>query len=190
MNYQEAIIIPLDVFRKCNFNKLEEKVESVTSENEQKNVLYNKNLPSDIKIKLHKQQKKLIKKQNIEPQVVSIHEEKLNETQQSEDNILEEFSNQTRPAVYFILKYIKESRDIVSWNDNLEVIIEGETIENSNIIELLKFVTNTLIITSSSDIPVGVSEFISALQKIGVPRSLIKIPRKSPRKKSDMWVNI
>lgn len=190
MNYQEAIIIPLDVFKKCRFNNIEEEEQVSDDSKPKEDILYDKNLPSDIKIKLYKQQKKLHKKQTIEPQPVTIREDQQIDSLPSEESILEEFSHQTRPSVYFILKYIKESKGVFSWNDQHEVIIEGRTIEDSNIVDLLKFVTNSLIITSSSDIPKGVTEFVTGLQKIGVPKSLIKIPRKSPRRKSDKWENI
>ena len=45
----------------------------------------------------------------------------------SEDIILNQFPLRTRPVVNLILKYMKDSRGILSWTDNLEIVIEGET---------------------------------------------------------------
>ena len=104
----------------------------------------------------------------------------------SEDIILNQFPLRTKPVVNLILKYMKDSRGILSWTDNLEIVIEGDTIQDSNLIQLLRFVTNSLTITSAKDIPVGAEDFVDTLVDIGVPKAYIQLPRRSPRKSE--WV--
>ena len=148
-------------------------------------ILNDETLPPDVKIKLYNQKKKLTKRPLPEPQLVQIKKEAEVETP-SEDIILNQFPLQTRPVVNLILKYIKYSRGILSWTDNLEIVIKGEAIQDSNIIQLLSFVTNSLTITSPKDIPVGVGDFVDTLVDIGVPKAYIQLPRRSLRKTE--WV--
>ena len=64
MTYQEAIIVPLDIFNKCIFSQKE--IEQQTEHNRersikeaiQKDILQNKTLPPDVKIKLYHQKKR------------------------------------------------------------------------------------------------------------------------------------
>lgn len=189
MSYKEAIIIPLDVFKKCNFSK--EDMSQSDTENKLStptDILQNKTLPSDVKIKLYKQKKKLQKKREPEPQVVTVKSSTPDKAKPSENIILNEFPMATRPLVYMIMKYMKESTGILSWNNNLELVNEGTAIQDSNIIDLLKFVTNSLTITSNKDVPVGATEFVKGLEKIGVPKAYIKLPRRSARVAG--WINI
>ena len=148
-------------------------------------ILNDETLPPDIKIKLYNQKKKLTKRPLPELQLVQIKKEAEAEAP-SEDIILNQFPLRTRPVVNLILKYIKDSRGILSSTDNLEIVIEGETIQDSNIIQLLRFVTNSLTITSAKDIPVRAEDFVNTLVDIGVPKAYIQLPQKSPRKTE--WV--
>ena len=120
-----------------------------------------------------------------EPKLVQIKKEVEVEAP-SEDIILIQFPLRTRPVVNLILKYMKDSRGILSWTDNLEIVIEGETIQDSNLIQLLRFVTNSLTITSAKDIPMGAEDFVDTLVDIGVPKVYIQLLRRSPRKTE--WV--
>ena len=83
--------------------------------------------------------------------------------------------------MYLILKYLKENKEKISWNDNLELELDGQTVRDSDLIKLLRFVTGSLTITSAADIPLGATEFVNALEDIGVPKTYIKVPRRSPR---------
>ena len=176
MNYEEAVIIPMDVFTKCNFTSAEKKPAVKTSDE----IINDAALPSDIKVKLFNQKKKLTKIPLPEPQVVKIQKE----VQQfpSEDIIINQFPIKTRPVVYLLLKYIKDSGGVLSWTDDLEIRIGGKKIQDSNIVQLLKFVTNNLIVTSPKDVPVGAEDFVNALQDIGVPKQYIQLPRRSARR--------
>ena len=148
-------------------------------------ILHDKTLPPDVKIKLYNQKKKLAKRPLPEPQLVQIKKEAEVEAP-SENIILNQFPLRTRAVVNLILKYMKDSRGILSWMDNLEIVIEGETIQDSNIIQLLRFATNSLTITSAKNIPMGAEDFVDTLVDIGVPKAYIQLPRRSPRKTE--WV--
>ena len=138
-----------------------------------------------MKLKLYNQKKKLTKRPLPEPQLVQIKKDVEVEAP-SEDIILNQFPLRTKPVVNLILKYMKDSRGILSWTDNLEIVIEGDTIQDSNLIQLLRFVTNSLTITSAKDIPVGAEDCVDTLVDIGVPKAYIQLPRRSPRKSE--WV--
>ena len=148
MNYKEAVIVPLEVFNKCNFNPEEKELPPQKTGG----ILNDETLPPDIKIKLYNQKKKLTKRPLPEPQLVQIKKEAEAEAP-SEDIILNQFPLRTRPVVNLILKYMKDSRGILSWTDNLEI-----------------------------DIPLGAEDFVDTLVDIGVPKAYIQLPRKSPRK--------
>lgn len=187
MSYEEAIIIPLDVFKKCNFsNTLTSEDMNATPKMTSKDILTNSSIPPDIKVKMYTQKKKLHKKRAPEPQIVTVKKEEIKTN--SEDIILNEFPMSARPNVYMILKFIKENSGILSWNNDLELVIEGKTVPNSNIIQLLKFVNNLLTVTSDKDIPVGANEFLKALENTGIPKTYIKLPRRSQR--ISPWINI
>ena len=89
-----------------------------------------------------------------------------------------------QPYVRSILKFLKDYPDQISWNDQHEIIIDGKTFPNSNIMKLFQFLMKTLVITSASDVPNGGKEFYDKLHEIGVPQQWVKItfPRTSGRK--------
>ena len=190
MTYQESIIIPLDVFKKCNFSQqdLEEhttagdctdKTKTVTTSTKTE-ILNDHALPPDVKIKLFNQKKRLDKQPTKKPQEVTVKSD-LPVPPSGVDYILSHFSYKLKPVVYILLKYIQDSKGIISWNDNLELELNGRTVQDSDLISLLRFVTGTLTITSAEDIPKGGEEFANALENIGVPKTYIKLPRRIPR---------
>ena len=199
MSYQESIIIPLDVFKKCNFSQqdLEEhstpsdcagKTKTVTTTTKSQ-ILNDDALPPDVKIKLFNQKKRLDKQPAKKPQEVTVKRE-LPAPPSNVDFILSHFSFKLKPTVYILLKYIQDSKGIISWNDNLELELDGKTVPESDLISLLRFVTGSLTITSAEDIPKGGEEFANALDNIGVPKTYIKLPRRSARQPSSSkgWV--
>ena len=107
MNYKEAIIVPLEVFNKCNFTPEEKELPPKKNGD----ILNDKTLPPDINMKLYNQKKKLTKRHLPEQQLVQIKKEVEVEAP-SEDIILNQFPLQTRPVVYLILKYMKDLRNI------------------------------------------------------------------------------
>ena len=100
MNYKEAVIVPLEVFNKCNFNPQEKELPPQKTGD----ILNDKTLPPDVKVKLYNQKKKLTKRPLPEPQLVQIKKEVEVEAP-SEDIILNQFPLRTKPVANLILKY-------------------------------------------------------------------------------------
>ena len=59
--------------------------------------------------------------------------------------------------------------------DDLEIVIEGERIQDSNLIQFLRFVTKSLTVTSAKDIPMGAEDFVDILVDISVPKAYIQL---------------
>ena len=68
MNYKKAIIVPLEVFKKCNFNPEEKELPAKKTGD----ILNDQTLSPDVKIKLYNQKKKLTKRPLPELQLVQI----------------------------------------------------------------------------------------------------------------------
>ena len=100
MNYKEAIIIPLEVFNKCNFNPEEKELPPKKTSD----ILDDETLPPNVKIKLNNKKKKLTKRPLPESQLVQIKKEVEVEAP-SKDIILNQFPLRTRPVVYLILNF-------------------------------------------------------------------------------------
>lgn len=165
MSFARSVIIPLSVFEKCNFNK------------ETDNILTNENLPSSEKMMLY-QQKFMRKRKNEKGQ--KLIDAPPDTTPFSED-ILTLMPSQHRPVVENIIKIIKKHPEDVRWNDNYEVILNNRLLPDTNIQDILHYLLNTKVITSSADIPPGMERVKEALVNIDVPSTWFR--RKSPRSK-------
>ena len=156
MSFKESIIIPLDMFSKCKFSPEEEEDEAAK--------LLNTDIPSDIKMKLHSQKKKRIKSTNSDEK--SRYEDV--------DFIVQILPEKSQPFARSILKKISDHKDEISWNENLELVLNGLPLADTNIIELFKLISKNAIITKrSEDVPKGAHQFVGKLLEIGVPRSWI-----------------
>ena len=175
MSFQESIIIPLETFKKYQTHK-------GTDKRQDENVLYDTSLPPDVKMKLYNQEKAL--KRNIQiPSAVS--EPKSNDTTKDYDFIIDSIPTAIQPFVSSILHHLQRFKDQITWNNQLEVIIDGKPFANSNIIKLFQFIMKKITITSDKDIPIAALEFYRKLLEIGVPNAWMKLtfPRKPGRKK-------
>ena len=171
VGFKEAVIVPRDVFDRCNFRE-------ATNED----ILYDANLPPDLKMKLYSQRKKLRPSESKyarvqvvkPPPAASRHK-----VSQDVHSILQHVSERNRPNASSILaKILHAGEDTMSWNDRLEMTINREQFPNSNIIDLLQYVLGEKIITGTADVPLAGKEFYTALIEMGVPSSLLRI-RKS-----------
>ena len=87
-------------------------------------------------------------------------------------DILQGFNSAEFKYVQPILALMMENHDIVSWNENTgEIIFKSNTVEGSNVIELLK---DTL---TDNLHPVGKMEFYRGLVDINVKNRYIKHPK-------------
>ena len=172
MSFAESVIIPLELFEKCQLSK-----------NKPESILFDQNLPKDVKMKLFDQEK--IFERNDTSKVTTDTEKPLSQKMLNKTEfIVDSVPISHQPYVRSILKFLKDYPDQISWNDQHEIIIDGKPFPNSNIMKLFQFLMKTLVITSASDVPVGGKEFFDKLREIGVPQQWVKItfPRKTSRK--------
>jgi hypothetical protein len=199
MGFKEAIIIPLSLFKKCELLKKSQESENIDTtdfyNNSPKDLLINENLPPDIKLKLYKQQKYFrfdqpkIQPTSIAPQINEhideAQSEIKNETLKEEhfvdkieppsENIVSYISDSKKPYAESIISRLKYFDNSFSWNENHEIILNGKRIENSNIVNFLKYILKDDIHTSDRDIPVGSSQAIKKLLELGIPKSWILV---------------
>ena len=146
MSFKESIIIPLDMFSKCKFPTEEGEDEAVK--------VLNDDIPSDLKMKLHSQKKKRSKK--------SSSDEK--QRYEDVDFIVQILPEKSQPFAQSILKKISDHKDEISWNEDLELVLDGRPLADTNIIELFKLISKNLIITKQSeDVPKGAHQFVDKL---------------------------
>lgn len=167
MSFKESVIIPYEMFKKCQFP---------TDENPTQNIL-DENLPSDVKMKLYTQAQHHTHREKTQE-----HTDK--QKHQDYDFIVQLLAEKNQPFAQSILNKMRERSDEVSWNKNLELVLDGKTYVDSNIIELFKYIMKNLVITRHSDVPRGAIDFMKKLYDIGVPKSWIKatMARESTRR--------
>lgn len=166
-----------------------EKIAMQTAEKEMSNVWERTDLPEDEKVKIFTRELNSMKRyQNslVKPQEDSIkRNEEMNEkenitdendknTQQafSIENILHVLPKSIRKEAQQILRFMKSSPAVMSWNKDRELIFEGSTLHGSNIADLLldtlsnrkKMVSPTLFRNT----------FSKGLLKMDVPKEWIK----------------
>lgn len=207
VDFSECIIIPLSIFEQCQFRETKKsesllqvplntpiKSSDILEKKATKsNILDNEELPSDIKLKLHRQEESLKKKPVILEKTIEKLEEKfLKKPEKAKESIQNDilsftstFPLKLQPFVQSILTKISNFPGKISWNDKLEVTIEGVLFKESNILDLLQYAMKTKVISKEADTPIGAYEFIDALLNIGVPRDWIKVGvRRSPREEA------
>jgi hypothetical protein len=169
MSFQESIIIPYQMFKKCNFSTEDERPQNILE----------KDLPSDIKMKLYSQVTKKPSKKDTAPN------SKPEQEYEDIDFIVQLIDEKNQPFARSIIEKMRAHEAEITWNKQLELILDGKVIVDSNIIELFKFILKNLIITRHSDVPRGAREFIKKLHDIGVPKSWIKasIARETTRRR-------
>jgi hypothetical protein len=167
MDFSEAIIIPIKLFSQCSFEKGGQQV----------SILDNPNLDPDLKMKLYNQQKHFEKVRHLENE---------KDMHQNFTQFLEEFPIIKRPLVKNIFEIIRDHPKLISWNDKLEVSINGKFYPLSNIVKLMRYILGEIVITSDIDKPQGADQFVSVLMDVGIPKEWINVYviRKSTRKPS------
>ena len=87
-------------------------------------------------------------------------------------DILQSFTSSELPHVQPILKLMETNAKIMTWEHTTgEIVFQGKTVENSNVVELLKDTLN------ASMHPVGKMEFYRGLDLMNVKVSTIKHPK-------------
>jgi len=94
-----------------------------------------------------------------------------------------------RPFVKAIGERIIKSPHIIDWNDNYELILKNKTIENTNMVDLFKFLTRTSYMPQN-DPPGAEMFYYTLLDILKVPKEWIKmtVPRRSERISN--WISL
>jgi hypothetical protein len=173
MSFQESIIIPLSMFEKCKFKE---------EVNPEEDILNNESMPSDLKMKLLQQERKLKPKKKLQPRkelsLIDESDKKIHPDNKLYNEqiqyILGKISRKHQPFISSILHYIKDYSNQISWNKDFDIIIDKLLVNNTNIIDILKLLTKDLIVTADTDIPLGSRKFYDKLIDIGIPKSWIR----------------
>ena len=97
-------------------------------------------------------------------------EEKQPEPQLSEAVVVEHIPKTMRPRATALLNRLKSRPDVITWDKTGQVKIEGETIQDSNISDL---VSDAMRARKNFN-PTGSKEFFRALFKMNVPKDLVR----------------
>ena len=167
MSFAQSIIIPLSLFKSCQFDKI--KVKETTKDD----------LPPSKKLMLKDQEMLLKSKTSNANQKTS--------TELNYDDILDNISNKYRPHMRAILDEIIRNKDSISIdNETYEITIKDKQISGSNIIEIFKYFTKGKVVTSDEDVPIGTQELFNFLaHDLKIPS--VWIPNKSLPKKQKRY---
>ena len=192
-SFEHSVLVPL-----ADYNRFKDMIKNKDSP---ENILLDEKIPSDIKIKLYHKARKQKKDRYDKPPITdktmkstvfdtsspkdlsskstSSPKHPSSKSIQTETPLpsisLKDFESKDRNHVEKILTKIKDNPDIVSYNFKKEIIIEGDTIEGSNLTEILHFLLNKSIVTSHTDIPEGARELYNVLLGLDLPPRFFKI---------------
>ena len=166
-------------------------------EDDRMKILNEGTLDSDTKLKLYNQHKRLHYQKQKKALLVETREETAPvlaagiadkiDRQRDAASITQLFPEKIQPFVSNILHKILERESLISWNERQEVIISGTKITGSSIVDLMRYVMGSTIITNDTDLPPGAALFVQALAELKIPASWLKLRRKSSR--SPTWIN-
>ena len=92
------------------------------------------------------------------------------ETQLSDAVVVEPVPKTMRPRATALLNWLKTRPEVVTWDKTGQVKIEGETIPDSNISDLVSDAMRS----RKNFNPTGSKEFFQALSKLNVPKDLVR----------------
>ena len=156
--------------------------------NKAESILHDPNIPTDTKMKLYAQEKKLDKKPHA-PTKQNTLEQKHSRPPKtippvSEEDIISHLPSDAQPFVRSILHKMSQYQSQISYDHQMQIHIDGTPIPGSNIIEILRYLMKKMTITSDRDIPKGGLETRDKLLQIGVPQSWIRVKGRSRRLRS------
>lgn len=193
-SFREAVIIPYKLFKQCEFSSPIRKIPpsplhssdrrniQVLNTNSINNTVDDDELPPA--------------PLNVRTPPITLEKPKLN-VKKEEKTVDEKIATmatvvpeEDRPILENILKRIYTNQDIITWNGDFEIIINGITYPKSNIFDLLKFIMKEQVIENNQGAPFGAKEFVEILiDKLKIPRQWIKsvFKRTSKRGRSDAF---
>lgn len=181
MSFAESIILPLSVFKKLKFEGQRDNVKF-------ESVLNNPALSSSEKMLLLEQDKlmrpKLLGPEDQNPSSPPSPADPSSSKFAADVDILRNIETKFHPQVKSILERISRHSDVIDWvKDTLEVRLHGKTIFGSNIIDILKAMTNNAVVTKDSDLPAGTRAVYTVLvDELNLPK--VWIPATFPYRES------
>ncbi len=160
MNFQESIIIPLELYKLYKKNS--------TLDDKSVDILMDTSLPDDTKLKLLSQARNLGSFQRDSRKDILAKDD-------SEDfsYLLTNFPSEDRSVVKEILDKFKKHSSELSWSKkDQSVTVDGENVIGSNIVRILQYLRDNL--PAASGTPYGTEEVYRKLTKLKIPKSWIK----------------
>lgn len=106
------------------------------------------------------------------PPELSVKEETTNETPFNiEKDVMRSVPIQNRNLAHDLLQFLREHRDSVSWTPQKHLVINGQAIPRTNIVELINFV-----LRKKKKGPRAHALFINVLKQLNVPANVIVNP--------------
>ena len=161
MSFQKAIIIPYDVYTDC-VRKSKKEAEN--------NILRDPSLSSDKKLKLYQQERlqhKIAKTDKVDHDAPP--------SRDASEFILSNFPSKSQPIINSILDWIHKHPAVISFDDKLRVTVNGDLMPDSNIINILLYLSGNLPVTGSEDVPTGSEIVHRTLVHNGVPGNWFKV---------------
>ena len=142
--YKEAILVPLSKFREIYPMTKPTSQPTIAS-----NVLYDKNLPADVKLKLFEhenkfeQQNDTTKPEIIEP--IPVYIPKITNLDKDIADIISRVETEyRRPARKLLIKLTTFEPDLIVWNDRHEITVDGQFYPGSDIVDILNWLPHHL----------------------------------------------
>ena len=108
-------------------------------------------------------------------------EEKLQEDALSAEMIVRGIPKTMKTRAEALLAHLKERGDVITWDDMGQVLVDGVLIPKSNISDLVSDAMRS----RKHFNPVGVREFYNVLNKINVPKDLVRNEKKMGRNRKE-----
>lgn len=185
MSFKEAAVLPIELVKYCNLKHKPKKQETskVVKKIKQKykSIREKEKIPVDVHMKMLRQKKHLQTQKTVplekpKPNTIIVpikpKDPNLNE-------LIKDIRIEHQPYARSILLKMMENKDILHWDEYNRLVVNNRPIPDTNIKQLLKFITKSMTITSEGDIPTGSSLFKKKLDDIGVPPSWMKLPIRS-----------
>jgi len=162
-SFERSVLIPYAAYQRCRVDK-----------DEDVDILLDKTIPSDKKLKLYHQS--ILQSKTPPPPASS------RAVDDTLDYILHNIPDKDKPQARAILDIIKANPFEVNWSNNAELVLDNNIVPGSNLINLLLYFTKNLPITRGGDVPVGTRELYRKLLTLGMPASWVKAkPPPAPR---------
>ena len=137
-------------------------------------------VPEDTKATMYAQQLQRVnqlKNQAVRPepspvQTMTLESDTSEQLSATDKQIIESVPKTMQNRATLLIQKLKDHSDVISWNDNGQLVLDGSTIPNPNIVDLV----NAVMRKRKGFNPEHSSTFAKALAKINVPEDYVRNP--------------